>query len=313
MLLKGAAYVRVSETADPADGRRCAAGRAAPVRTAENHFVNGRRLTPPFPEGIETAMFGLGCFWGAERKFWQIDGVYVTAVGFAGGLTPNPTYEEVCSGLTGHNEVVLVAFDPAKISYEALLKVFWESHDPTQGMRQGADVGTQYRSGIYVANAAQRAVAEASKAAFAKVLAEKGLARSRRRFSTARPSITPRAITSNISPKIPMAIAASAAPASPVRSASPPDRRGAIAARAIIRDGIEATLARSGVIPRRDRVPRLEHAMRFHQRLGSLSPVCWPSAPRAGFSGMLRPTRRRRTRNRARRPRPLGKAAGDTL
>jgi peptide-methionine (S)-S-oxide reductase len=149
-------------------------GRAAPVRTAETHFVNGHRLTPPFPDGIETALFGLGCFWGAERKFWQLEGVYVTAVGFAGGLTPNPTYEEVCSGLTGHNEVVLVAFDPAKISYETLLKTFWESHDPTQGMRQGSDVGTQYRSGIYVADAAQRAVAEASKAAFAKVLAEKG-------------------------------------------------------------------------------------------------------------------------------------------
>ncbi len=149
-------------------------GRTAPLRTAEKHFVNGHRLSPPFPDGIETALFGLGCFWGAERKFWQLDGVYVTAVGYVGGVTPNPTYEEVCSGLTGHNEVVLVAFDPAKISYEALLKIFWESHDPTQGMRQGADVGTQYRSGIYVANATQRASAEASKAAFAKVLAEKG-------------------------------------------------------------------------------------------------------------------------------------------
>jgi peptide-methionine (S)-S-oxide reductase len=149
-------------------------GRDAPVKTADTHFVNGRHLAPPFPEGIETAVFGLGCFWGAERKFWQVEGVYVTAVGFTGGLTPNPTYEEVCSGLTGHNEVVLVAYDPTKISYEALLKIFWESHDPTQGMRQGGDVGTQYRSGIYVANAAQRAVAEASRAAFGKLLAEKG-------------------------------------------------------------------------------------------------------------------------------------------
>ena len=149
-------------------------GRGAPVKTAETHFVNGRRLAPPFPDGIETAVFGLGCFWGAERKFWQVEGVYMTAVGFTGGLTPNPTYEEVCSGLTGHNEVVLVAYDPTKISYEALLKIFWESHDPTQGMRQGGDVGTQYRSGIYVANAAQRAVAEASRAAFGKLLAEKG-------------------------------------------------------------------------------------------------------------------------------------------
>ena len=150
-------------------------GRAEPIRTAETHFINGHRLAPPFPQGIETALFGLGCFWGAERTFWQLgDGVYVTAVGYAGGLTPNPTYEEVCSGLTGHNEVVLVAFDPAKISYAHLLKTFWENHDPTQGMRQGNDVGTQYRSGIYVANADQRAAAEASRDAFAKALAQKG-------------------------------------------------------------------------------------------------------------------------------------------
>ncbi len=149
-------------------------GRPTPVKTTGTHFVNGHRLAPPFPDGIETALFGLGCFWGAERKFWQLDGVYSTAVGYAGGLTPNPAYEEVCSGLTGHNEVVLVAFNPAKISYEALLKAFWESHDPTQGMRQGADVGTQYRSGVYVADAAQRADAEASRSAFAMVLAEQG-------------------------------------------------------------------------------------------------------------------------------------------
>jgi peptide-methionine (S)-S-oxide reductase len=150
-------------------------GRPTPIRTAATHFVSGHRLAPPFPDGIETALFGLGCFWGAERKFWQLgEGVYATAVGYAGGLTPNPTYEEVCSGRTGHNEVVLVAYDPAKISYETLLKTFWESHDPTQGMRQGNDVGTQYRSGIYVADAAQRATAEASRAAFGKALAEKG-------------------------------------------------------------------------------------------------------------------------------------------
>jgi peptide-methionine (S)-S-oxide reductase len=150
-------------------------GRAKPIRTAETHFINGHRLAPPFPQGIETALFGLGCFWGAERTFWQLgEGVYVTAVGYAGGLTPNPTYEEVCSGLTGHNEVVLVGFDPAKISYARLLKAFWEAHDPTQGMRQGNDVGTQYRSGIYVADAGQRAAAEASRDAFAKALAEKG-------------------------------------------------------------------------------------------------------------------------------------------
>jgi peptide-methionine (S)-S-oxide reductase len=150
-------------------------GRPDPIPTAQTHFVNGHDIAPPFPAGIETALFGIGCFWGAERKFWELgDGVYATAVGDAGGVTPNPAYEEVCSGLTGHNEVVLVAFDPAKISYETLLKVFWENHNPTQGMRQGNDVGTQYRSGIYVANAAQRAAAEASKAVFAKALAGRG-------------------------------------------------------------------------------------------------------------------------------------------
>jgi peptide-methionine (S)-S-oxide reductase len=142
-------------------------GRASPIPTAERHFVNGRPLKGPYPDGLEIAIFGLGCFWGAERKF---DGIWVTAVGYAGGITPNPTYEEVCSGRTGHNEVVLVAFDPKRISYEDLLKVFWESHDPTQGMRQGNDVGTQYRSGIYVTNAAQRAAAEASKKIYGRAL-----------------------------------------------------------------------------------------------------------------------------------------------
>jgi len=146
-------------------------GRPTPLPTAQRHFVNGRSLHEPYPEGTERALFGLGCFWGAERKFWQLgDGVWITAAGYAGGITPNPTYEEVCSGLTGHNEVVLVVFDPKVLPYETLLKTFWESHDPTQGMRQGNDVGTQYRSGIYVFDEAQRQAAEASKAAYQQAL-----------------------------------------------------------------------------------------------------------------------------------------------
>lgn len=150
-------------------------GRTEPVPTAATHFVNGRALHGPWPAGLEAAMFGMGCFWGAERKFWQAGpGVHVTAVGYAAGFTPNPTYEEVCSGRTGHNEVVLVAFDPKAISYGDLLRVFWENHDPTQGMRQGNDVGTQYRSGVYVFSDAQRAEAEASRAAYAAALAAKG-------------------------------------------------------------------------------------------------------------------------------------------
>jgi peptide-methionine (S)-S-oxide reductase len=151
-------------------------GRAQPIPTATKHFVNGRALLPPYPAGLEQAVFGLGCFWGAERKFWQLgDGIHVTAVGYAGGHTPNPTYEEVCSGLTAHTEVVLVVFDPKAMSYERLLKTFWESHDPTQGMRQGNDVGTQYRSAIYTFSAAQREAAEASKAAYEAALRAKGL------------------------------------------------------------------------------------------------------------------------------------------
>jgi peptide-methionine (S)-S-oxide reductase len=146
-------------------------GRPTPIPTASRHFLNGNPLKGPYPEGLETAIFGMGCFWGAERKFWELgDGIHVTAVGYAGGQTPNPTYEEVCSGRTGHNEVVLVVFDPNKIGYERLLKTFWENHDPTQGMRQGNDVGTQYRSGIYVTSPAQRAAAEASKAMFGEAL-----------------------------------------------------------------------------------------------------------------------------------------------
>jgi peptide-methionine (S)-S-oxide reductase len=149
-------------------------GRPNPIPTAKQHFVNGNLLKGPYPAGSETAIFGMGCFWGAERKFWELgDGVYVTAVGYAGGETLNPTYEEVCSGRTGHNEVVLVVFDPKKISYERLLKAFWENHDPTQGMRQGNDVGTQYRSGIYTMTPAQKQAAEDSKAMFGKALATK--------------------------------------------------------------------------------------------------------------------------------------------
>jgi len=150
-------------------------GRQEPILTAGSHFLNKRSLIGPYPEGLETAVFGLGCFWGAERKFWQIeDGIWITAVGYTGGFTPNPTYEEVCSGLTGHNEVVLVVFDPKTLSYEALLKTFWENHDPTQGMRQGNDVGTQYRSGVYVHGAAQREAAERSKAEYQQSLAKSG-------------------------------------------------------------------------------------------------------------------------------------------
>jgi peptide-methionine (S)-S-oxide reductase len=149
-------------------------GRAEPIPVPETHFVNGRKLTPPFPAGMEQALFGLGCFWGAERKFWQAPGVWVTAVGYAGGITPNPTYREVCSGLTGHTEAVLAVFDPREISYEALLKLFWESHDPTQGMRQGNDVGTQYRSAIYTVSSEQRRLAEASRQAFQRVLTQGG-------------------------------------------------------------------------------------------------------------------------------------------
>ena len=141
---------------------------------AESHFVLGTPLKPPFPEGIETAMFGMGCFWGAEKGFWELPGVYTTAVGYAAGHTPNPTYEEVCSGRTGHNEVVLVAYDPDKVSYDELLRAFWEGHDPTQGMRQGNDLGTQYRSGVYVYSDAQREAAEASRQRYQEALRPAG-------------------------------------------------------------------------------------------------------------------------------------------
>ena len=149
-------------------------GRAQPLPVPERHFVNGNLLRPPFPEGMDTAIFALGCFWGAERRFWEAEGVFSTAVGYAGGYTRNPSYQEVCTGRTGHTEVVLVVFDPSRISYEALLAVFWESHDPTQGMRQGNDVGTQYRSAIYTSHEDQLKAAEASKADYQTALAQAG-------------------------------------------------------------------------------------------------------------------------------------------
>ena len=149
-------------------------GRAHSIPTAESHFVNGRPLKGPYPEGLETAIFAMGCFWGVERMFWKLPGVYVTAVGYVNGHTPNPTYEEVCSGRTGHTEAVLVVYDPRVVTYTDLLKVFWEGHDPTQGMRQGNDVGTQYRSGVYVLNDAQAQAAETSREAFQRALSQKG-------------------------------------------------------------------------------------------------------------------------------------------
>jgi peptide-methionine (S)-S-oxide reductase len=149
-------------------------GRREAMPVPEHHFVNGRRIVPPFPDNTELALFGMGCFWGAERKFWEDPRVYATAVGYAGGHTPNPTYREVCTGMTGHNEVVRVVFDPKAISYETLLKIFWEDHDPTQGMRQGNDIGTQYRSGIYWYTDAQRRAAEASRDAYQQRLSAAG-------------------------------------------------------------------------------------------------------------------------------------------
>ncbi|HEV2530455.1 peptide-methionine (S)-S-oxide reductase MsrA [Phenylobacterium sp.] len=149
-------------------------GRAHPIPTAETHFLNGHPLKGPYPDGLETAYFAMGCFWGEEQKFWQVPGVWVTAVGYQQGLTPNPTYEEVCSGRTGQAEAVMVVFDPRVVTYGALLKVFWEGHDPTQGMRQGNDIGTQYRSGLYVVNDAQAAEAEASREAYQQALSKQG-------------------------------------------------------------------------------------------------------------------------------------------
>jgi peptide-methionine (S)-S-oxide reductase len=154
------------KTADVIDPERALPGREVPMTVPTTHFVNGNRIVPPFPAGLETAVFGLGCFWGAERIFWKTPGVYSTAVGYAGGITPNPTYEETCSGRTGHTEAVLVVYDPAVVTYDELLKKFWEGHNPTQGMRQGNDVGTQYRSVIYTTSPAQLESALASKARY---------------------------------------------------------------------------------------------------------------------------------------------------
>ena len=154
--------------------REALPGRSEKMPVPSTHYVNGHPLQPPFPAGMETAMFGLGCFWGAERKFWQLEGVYTTAVGYAAGITPNPTYQEVCTGMTGHNEVVLVVYDPRVISYEQLLKVFWESHNPTQGMRQGNDTGTQYRSGIYTYSPLQKQLAEKSRSIYQEALNKAG-------------------------------------------------------------------------------------------------------------------------------------------
>lgn len=167
MLFRKPAEMPTAQTALP--------GRAQSMPTAEVHFVNGQPLKGPYPEGAETAVFAMGCFWGVERLFWQIPGVHVTAVGYVNGFTPNPTYEEVCSGRTGHTEAVLVVYDPKVVTYEHLLKVFWEGHDPTQGMRQGGDIGTQYRSGVYVADAGQGAAAQATKALYQQALSARGL------------------------------------------------------------------------------------------------------------------------------------------
>ena len=187
----------------------------------ERHFVLGNPIAPPFPEGLERAVFGMGCFWGAERMFWQADGVWTTAVGYAGGFTPNPTYEEVCSGSTGHTEAVLAVFDPAKTSYEEMLRIFWEGHDPTQGMRQGNDVGTQYRSAIYWHSESQRA-GRRGVTGDVPGAAERGRLRrdhDRDRARQAR-STTPRSTTSSTSPRTRTGTAGSAAPASAARSAS---------------------------------------------------------------------------------------------
>jgi peptide-methionine (S)-S-oxide reductase len=171
---KGASPMMFRRKSEMVSTDRALPGRSTPLTVPDTHFVNGNRIVPPFPAGLERAMFALGCFWGAERKFWQVPGVYSTAVGYSAGFTPNPTYEEVCSGMTGHAEAVLVVYDAKRVSYEKLLKIFWEAHDPTQGMRQGNDVGTQYRSGIYPFNDEQRKLAEASLESYQQSLRDTG-------------------------------------------------------------------------------------------------------------------------------------------
>ena len=200
-------------------------GRETPIIQPGLHAVLGTSMAPPFPEGFEQAIVALGCFWGAERIFWQQPGVYTTAVGYAGGFTPNPTYEEVCSGRTGHAEAVLVVFDPALTSYEHLLTVFFEGHDPTQGMRQGNDWGTQYRSAIYTTSPAQEKAAPRCEARFQGALSASGSARSRPRSRRPAPSSTPRSTTSSTWRRTPTGTAASAAPASRARSGWPRSSR----------------------------------------------------------------------------------------
>ena len=222
--------VVAQEAGNPVAGA-CLPGRAIRMPVPDRHFVNGHALEGPYPEGLEKAVFGLGCFWGAERKFWEAPGVWTTAVGYAGGSTPNPTYEEVCSGSTGHTEAVLVVYDPEKISYEALLKIFWESHDPTQGMRQGNDVGTQYRSAIYTYSPEQRRAAEASRERFQARLAAAGHGAITTEIRDAPEFYFAEDYHQQYLAKNPSAIAGSAAPACRARSArrSAPDKRPVIA------------------------------------------------------------------------------------
>jgi len=194
-------------------------GRSEPMPVPDQHYVNGNPLQPPFPEGMETALFGMGCFWGSERKFWETEGVYTTAVGYAAGHTPNPTYREVCSGMTGHNEVVFVVYDPSVISYEGILKVFWENHNPTQGMRQGNDTGTQYRSGIYAYSEASANWLKLRATLINSGSSKRATAKSLPKFLMRRSSTTPKITTSNTWRKIQGAIAVSAALGSLVRLA----------------------------------------------------------------------------------------------